>query len=142
MQGALQHSCWTDNYRTSLGYIVGVNTFVSSSASKYDISDPIQDATDPTLACNDDGTSGDLQLTATVAAGSSITAYWNPWPHNTGPVVSHLRAFDTWFRKADCPGYLTLADLPRTMPRNYVYRRECQYLRMGERPCTQTCDQC
>ena len=53
-------------------------------------SDPIQDAEDPTLACNDDGTSGALQLTATVAAGSSITAYWNPWPHNTGPVVRHL----------------------------------------------------
>jgi len=40
-------------------------------------SNPIQDATDPTIACNDDGTSGALQLTATVAAGTPITAYWN-----------------------------------------------------------------
>ena len=40
-------------------------------------SNPIQDATDKTIACNDDGTSGALQLTATVAAGTPITAYWN-----------------------------------------------------------------
>ena len=51
-------------------------------------SNPIQDATDPTIACNDDGTSGALQLTATVAAGSPITAFWNQiWPHDTGPMV-------------------------------------------------------
>lgn len=40
-------------------------------------SNPITDATDSQLACNDDGTSGALQLTATVEAGSEITAYWN-----------------------------------------------------------------
>ncbi|KAF9479474.1 hypothetical protein BDN70DRAFT_878751 [Pholiota conissans] len=57
---------------------------------------PIQDATDPTLACNDDGTSGALQLTATVAAGSKIIAYWNnPWPHPYGPQLTYL---------AQCPG--------------------------------------
>ncbi|KAI0755988.1 glycosyl hydrolase family 61-domain-containing protein [Irpex lacteus] len=57
---------------------------------------PIQDATDPTLACNDDGTSGALQLTATVAAGSKITAYWNQvWPHPYGPQLTYL---------AQCPG--------------------------------------
>jgi hypothetical protein len=50
---------------------------------------PIEDATASTLACNDDGTSSALQLTATVKAGSAITAYWsNPWPHPTGPVVN------------------------------------------------------
>lgn len=54
---------------------------------------PIQNATDPTLACNDDGTSPPLQLTATVAAGSQITAYWNQvWPHNTGPMLVYLAA--------------------------------------------------
>lgn len=54
-------------------------------------SNPIQDATDSTLACNDDGQPGPLQLTATVAAGSSITAYWNAvWPHPYGPMVSSL----------------------------------------------------
>ncbi|KIP11825.1 carbohydrate-binding module family 1 protein [Phlebiopsis gigantea 11061_1 CR5-6] len=57
---------------------------------------PITDATDAQLACNDDGTSGALQLTATVAAGSDVTAYWNsPWPHNIGPMLTYL---------AQCPG--------------------------------------
>ncbi|KAG6848731.1 Esterase/lipase/thioesterase [Arthromyces matolae] len=57
---------------------------------------PITDATDPTLACNDDGTSGALQLTANVVAGSAITAYWNQiWPHNIGPMLTYL---------AQCPG--------------------------------------
>lgn len=44
------------------------------------ISNPITDATASTLACNDDGTSGALQLTATVQAGSAITAYWYAFP--------------------------------------------------------------
>ncbi|KAH9899385.1 cellulose-growth-specific protein [Cubamyces lactineus] len=57
---------------------------------------PITDATDAQLACNDDGTSGALQLTATVAAGSAITAYWNQvWPHPYGPMLTYL---------AQCPG--------------------------------------
>ncbi|KAI0329645.1 cellulose-growth-specific protein [Cubamyces sp. BRFM 1775] len=57
---------------------------------------PITDATDSQIACNDDGTSGALQLTATVAAGSAITAYWNQvWPHPYGPMLTYL---------AQCPG--------------------------------------
>ncbi|KDR72743.1 hypothetical protein GALMADRAFT_270683 [Galerina marginata CBS 339.88] len=57
---------------------------------------PIQDATDANLACNDDGTSSSLQLTATVAAGTKITAYWNQvWPHAIGPMITYL---------AQCPG--------------------------------------
>ncbi|KAK7464159.1 Esterase/lipase/thioesterase [Stygiomarasmius scandens] len=58
---------------------------------------PILDATDPTLACNDDGTSPTGQLTAnSVLAGSKITAYWNnPWPHPYGPMLVYL---------AQCPG--------------------------------------
>jgi hypothetical protein len=57
---------------------------------------PIQDATSSQLACNDDGTSGALQLTATVAAGSKITAYWNQvWPHALGPMLTYM---------AKCPG--------------------------------------
>lgn len=36
----------------------------------------------------DDGTSGALQLSGTVAAGTPITAYWNQvWPHPYGPMV-------------------------------------------------------
>ncbi|KAI0029608.1 cellulose-growth-specific protein [Vararia minispora EC-137] len=57
---------------------------------------PITDATDAQLACNDGGASGALQLTATVAAGSKITAYWNQvWPHPYGPMLTYL---------AQCPG--------------------------------------
>jgi len=59
---------------------------------------PIQDATASTVACNDDGTSlsGTAQLTATVQAGSAITAYWNQvWPHPYGPQLTYL---------ASCPG--------------------------------------
>ncbi|OCH87433.1 cellulose-growth-specific protein [Obba rivulosa] len=57
---------------------------------------PITDATDPTLSCNDDGTSSALQLSTSVAAGTAITAYWNtPWPHNIGPMLTYL---------AQCPG--------------------------------------
>ncbi|KAF5336596.1 hypothetical protein D9611_006617 [Ephemerocybe angulata] len=52
---------------------------------------PIQDPTDTTLACNDNGAAGALQLTAQAKAGSAITAYWNQvWPHDTGPVIVYL----------------------------------------------------
>jgi len=52
---------------------------------------PITDATSTTIACNDDGTSGALQLTATVAAGTPITAFWNQvWPHAIGPMLTYL----------------------------------------------------
>jgi hypothetical protein len=61
---------------------------------------PIQNATDPTVACNNNGTNnnalGGTQQTVSVAAGSAVTAYWNQvWPHNTGPVLTYL---------AQCPG--------------------------------------
>ncbi|KAF9261528.1 cellulose-growth-specific protein [Marasmius fiardii PR-910] len=58
--------------------------------------DPITDATASTVHCNDDGTSPSGQLTATVAAGSQITAYWNQvWPHPYGPMLVYM---------AQCPG--------------------------------------
>lgn len=53
----------------------------------FSASDPILDADDPTLSCNDDGTSSALQLTAPINAGEKITAYWNTWPHPYGPMV-------------------------------------------------------
>lgn len=75
-------------------------------------SNPIQDATDPTIACNDDGTSGALQLTATVAAGSPITAFWNQiWPHDTGPMVRGL--VPVFFHKLIAA---PSAHLPRRVP--------------------------
>ncbi|KAF5353259.1 hypothetical protein D9756_007779 [Leucocoprinus leucothites] len=52
---------------------------------------PITDATDSTIACNDNGSAGALQLTASVAAGTAITAYWNQvWPHPYGPQLTYL----------------------------------------------------
>jgi hypothetical protein len=63
--------------------------------SHGDLSDPVQGATSSTIGCNDDGNPGSLQLTATWAAGSQVTAYWNQvWPHNTGPVVSAHTFYD------------------------------------------------
>ncbi|EIM86349.1 cellulose-growth-specific protein [Stereum hirsutum FP-91666 SS1] len=63
-------------------------TTIQRSWSSYN---PITDPTDPTIACNDDGTSSALQLTGTVAAGTPITAYWNQvWPHPYGPMLTYL----------------------------------------------------
>ncbi|KAJ6504504.1 glycosyl hydrolase family 61-domain-containing protein [Mycena vulgaris] len=57
---------------------------------------PILSPTDPTIACNNDGTASALQLTATVKAGTPIIAYWNQvWPHPYGPMLTYL---------AQCPG--------------------------------------
>lgn len=90
-----------------LSYLIGGQTFqgwapYNSPAGQTTIQrpwssyNPITNPTDPTVACNDDGTSGALQLTATAKAGSPITAYWNQvWPHPYGPMLTYL---------AQCPG--------------------------------------
>ncbi|KIK62737.1 carbohydrate-binding module family 1 protein [Collybiopsis luxurians FD-317 M1] len=68
----------------------------SSIIRPWSTYNPITDATDPTLSCNDDGTSSALQLTAPINAGEKITAYWNaPWPHPYGPMLVYMAA---------CPG--------------------------------------
>ena len=43
-----------------------------------------------TIHCNDDGTAGAGQQTATIAAGSEITAKWDQWTHREGPVMVYL----------------------------------------------------
>ncbi|EJD07961.1 glycoside hydrolase [Fomitiporia mediterranea MF3/22] len=64
--------------------------------------EPITDPTASTIACNNPGTTTDPQLTATVAAGTPITAYWNsPWPHSIGPMMVYM---------ANCGGNCTSAD--------------------------------
>ncbi|KAL5478374.1 hypothetical protein ACEPAI_2558 [Sanghuangporus weigelae] len=63
--------------------------------------DPIEDVTSEYMACNNPGTIVDPQLTATVTAGSNITAFWENWPHNTGPVMVYM---------ADCNGDCTSAE--------------------------------
>lgn len=66
----------------------------STIQREWDSYNPIQDPTLATMACNANGAAG--ALSATVAAGSKIIAYWNnPWPHTIGPMV-------TWM--ANCGG--------------------------------------
>ncbi|KAL9617551.1 MAG: hypothetical protein Q9160_007668 [Pyrenula sp. 1 TL-2023] len=57
---------------------------------EWDTYDPIQNPTVSTLACNANGALG--KLSATVAAGSKVTAYWNAWPHTIGPVITWMAA--------------------------------------------------
>ncbi|KAJ6471866.1 glycosyl hydrolase family 61-domain-containing protein [Mycena sanguinolenta] len=86
--GGKTYQGWSP-YNTPTG-----QTTIQRSWSTYN---PILNATDPTIACNDDGTSGALQLTASaINAGTAITAYWNQvWPHPYGPMLTYL---------AQCPG--------------------------------------
>ncbi|KAF8893794.1 glycoside hydrolase family 61 protein [Infundibulicybe gibba] len=58
---------------------------------EWDTYDPITNPTDGSIACNKNGANlGSNQLTATVAAGSQVVAYWNPWPHTIGPVMVYM----------------------------------------------------
>ncbi|EJD47200.1 cellulose-growth-specific protein [Auricularia subglabra TFB-10046 SS5] len=77
---------------TTYNGFVPYNTPVGQSSIQrvWNTYNPIQDVTLPIMACNDDGTSNPGQKTATVAAGSKITAFWNTWPHDTGPILVYL----------------------------------------------------
>lgn len=63
-------------------------------------SSPILSATDGSIACNKPGTITNPQLTATVSAGSQVTAYWKTWPHDLGPMIVYM---------ANCGGECTNA---------------------------------
>ncbi|KAL0577320.1 hypothetical protein V5O48_004676 [Marasmius crinis-equi] len=73
----------------------------SSIQREWDQYDPIEDTEHPNLSCNFNGAALNNQETATVAAGTAVTAYWNPWPHTIGPVLVYM---------AKCPGSCTSAD--------------------------------
>jgi hypothetical protein len=61
----------------------------SSIQREWDTYNPLLDPTSDSLRCNANGAVA--ALSATVPAGSSITAYWNnPWPHNIGPVTVYM----------------------------------------------------
>ena len=80
------------------------NTPVGQSTiqREWDSYDPIIDPTHPQLSCNLNGANlGSGQLSATVAAGSKVIAWWNQWPHNLGPVMVYM---------ANCNGRCTSAD--------------------------------
>ncbi|KAI0313005.1 glycoside hydrolase family 61 protein B [Amylostereum chailletii] len=69
---------------------------------EWDSYDPITEPTDPNLSCNVNGASlGSGQQSATVSAGATVTAYWNPWPHTIGPAMVYM---------ASCGGSCTSAD--------------------------------
>ncbi|EJD05308.1 glycoside hydrolase [Fomitiporia mediterranea MF3/22] len=98
--GVLQYSFGGDWYNGFVPY--NTPTGQSTIQRQWATYNPITDPTDPTIACNDPGTTTDPQLTATVPAGTSITAYWNnPWPHAIGPMMIYM---------ANCGGDCTDAD--------------------------------
>jgi cellulase len=45
---------------------------------------PVRGSSGPNMACNTPGTPA--RFSASARAGSSITAHWNPWPHDGGPL--------------------------------------------------------
>ncbi|KAI0372803.1 glycoside hydrolase [Pilatotrama ljubarskyi] len=69
---------------------------------EWDTYNPITDPSDSFLACNSNSASlGSGQQSATVPAGSKVTAYWNnPWGHSIGPVMVYM---------ANCNGACTTA---------------------------------
>ncbi|THH18544.1 hypothetical protein EW146_g2456 [Bondarzewia mesenterica] len=87
--GVLAYSLAGKYYNGFLAYNTPVGQ--SSIQREWDTYNPITDPTDSSLSCNIDGASlGTGQLSATVAAGSSVTAYWNQWPHTIGPVMVYM----------------------------------------------------
>ncbi|KAG8741184.1 hypothetical protein FRC10_003229 [Ceratobasidium sp. 414] len=58
----------------------------------YTSYDPILSPTGSTLHCNNNGESGPSQQTLTIAAGSSIIAYYPQWTHAEGPFTVYLAA--------------------------------------------------
>ncbi|EIW62723.1 glycoside hydrolase family 61 protein [Trametes versicolor FP-101664 SS1] len=73
----------------------------TSIQREWDSYNPITTPTDASLACNTNGASlGSAQQSATVPAGSKVTAYWNQWEHAIGPVMVYM---------ANCNGACTTA---------------------------------
>jgi len=64
---------------------------------------PVRSSSSPTIACNTPGTPA--KFTADARAGSTITAHWNPWPHDGGPL-------SVWM--VECPGDCSTFTSPHT----------------------------
>ncbi|TFK36719.1 cellulose-growth-specific protein [Crucibulum laeve] len=82
-------------------YVIGGTTYAgwspyndpSSQTSierPYSTYDPILSPTDAKMSCNNNGQASAHQLSATVAAGTSITAKWSQWTHAQGPVMVYM----------------------------------------------------
>jgi len=63
-----------------------------SAERPYSSYNPSLDPVDPTMSCNDDGTSSAGQQSITIAAGDTIVAYWAQWTHAQGPVTVYMAA--------------------------------------------------
>jgi len=99
--GVLSYNIGGTDYNGFVPYNTPVGQ--SSIQREWDSYNPITDPTDAHLSCNANGASlGSGQKSATVAAGSKVTAYWNnPWPHTIGPVMVYM---------ANCGGDCSNAD--------------------------------
>ncbi|KIJ61342.1 lytic polysaccharide monooxygenase [Hydnomerulius pinastri MD-312] len=98
--GVLSYKIGNTNYNGFVPY--NTPTGQSSIQREWDSYNPITDPTNAQLSCNIDGANlGTGQLSATVAAGTSVTAYWNQWPHTIGPVMVYM---------ANCEGSCTSAN--------------------------------
>ncbi|KAF9463958.1 cellulose-growth-specific protein [Collybia nuda] len=62
----------------------------SSIGRPYSSYDPILSPTASTMSCNNNGQASAGQLSATVAAGTAITAKWAQWTHGQGPVTVYM----------------------------------------------------
>jgi len=92
--GVLSYNIGGVYYQGFRPYVTPVGQ--SSIQRQWATFDPITDPSSSILACNNPGDAPGTQLSATVAAGSKVVAYWNvPWAHNVGPVMTYM---------AKCPG--------------------------------------
>ncbi|KAF5374500.1 hypothetical protein D9615_009110 [Tricholomella constricta] len=82
-------------------YVIGGTNYVgwspynsptgqTSIERPYSTYDPILSPTASTISCNNNGQAGPNQLSATVPAGTSITAKWTQWTHAQGPVMVYM----------------------------------------------------
>ncbi|KAI0074171.1 glycoside hydrolase [Panus rudis PR-1116 ss-1] len=98
--GVLSYNIGGQTYQGFKAYNTPVGQ--TSIQREWDTYDPIIDPTHPQLSCNINGANlGSGQQSATVAAGSKVTAYWNDWPHAIGPVMVYM---------ANCNGACTSAN--------------------------------
>jgi len=81
--GSTTYAGWQP-YNTPTG-----QTSIERPYSSYN---PITSVTDPTFSCNNNGAAGAMQLSATVPAGTVVTAYWTQWTHAVGPVMVYMAA--------------------------------------------------
>ncbi|KAG8857647.1 hypothetical protein FRB96_005665 [Tulasnella sp. 330] len=84
--GSVNYTGWQP-FNTPVGQI--------SAERPYSSFNPITNAVDPTLHCNDDGTSSAGQVDISIAPGQGLIGYYSQWTHLPGPYTTYM---------ALCPG--------------------------------------